>query len=107
MSECSKLPFFIEVMAPAYLSEDMLFYTATSWSFEYSDAIKKYVWDGCCSVIFYIEDINGENYAIARAVIKRDYIEHFVNIVKEALKELGGDVTRLKVRVYDPCKCQE
>ena len=106
MSECSRLPLFIEVMAPTFLSEDMLFYTSTSWDFENRDAINRYLWDGCCSVIFYIENINGENYAIARAVVKRGYTEQFVNIVKKALKGLGADVTRLKVRVYDPCKCQ-
>jgi len=106
VSECSKLPLILEVMAPTYLSEDMLFYTATSWGFENKDAINKSIWDGCCGVIFYIESVGNEKYAVARAVVKRDYSERFVNIVKEALKGLGSDVSRLKVRVYDPCKCQ-
>ena len=105
-SNCSKLPLILEVMAPALLSADMLFYTTTSWGFENRDTINKYIWDGCCGVIFYIEDVDGENYVIARAVVKRDYVEQFINIVKKALRELGGDVTKLKVRVYDPCKCQ-
>ena len=105
-SNCSKLPLFLEVMAPTFLSEDMLFYTTTSWGFENKDAINKCIWDGCCGVIFYIENINGENYVIARTVVKRGYTEQIVNIIKDALKRLGADTTRLKVRVYDPCKCQ-
>jgi len=106
MSECSRLPLILEVMAPASISVDMLFYTASSWGFGNKDTINRYIWDGSSGVIFYIESVNGEDYVIARAVIKRDFTEQFVNIVKVALKELGADVSRLKVNVYDPCKCQ-
>jgi hypothetical protein len=102
MSECFRLPLILEVMAPASVSVDMLFYTASSWGFENRDAINKYIWNECCGVVFYVD----ENHVTAIAIIKRDYTERFVNIIKEALKGLGADVTRLKVRVYDPCKCQ-
>ena len=106
MSECSRLPLILEVMAPTSISIDMLFYTVNRWGFRNKDTINRYIWEGSSGVIFYIESVNSEDYVIARAVIKRDFTEQFVNIVKEALKELGGDVSRLKVRVYDPCKCQ-
>jgi hypothetical protein len=102
MSECYRLPLILEVMAPASISVDMLFYTTSSWGFENRDVINKYIWNECCGVVFYVD----ENHVTAIAIIKRDYTEHFVNIIKEALKGLGADVTRLKVNVYDPCKCK-
>ena len=102
MSECFRLPLILEVMAPASISVDMLFYTASSWGFENRDAINKYIWNECCGVVFYVD----ENHVTAIAIIKRDYTEQIVNIIKDALKELGADVSRLKVNIYDPCKCQ-
>ena len=96
----------MEVMAPTSLSGDVPFHVVATWGFENRDAINKCLWDGCCSVIFVLEQKSGEEYVIARAVVKRENAEQFIHVVKKALKKMGADITRLKVMVYDPCKCQ-
>ncbi len=54
-SNCSELPLFLEVMAPALESgstlQAELFYTVDEWGFRNRDVINRYVWDGCGSVI--------------------------------------------------------
>ena len=109
-SNCSELPLFLEVMAPALESgstlQAQLFYTVDSWGFRNRDVINRYVWDGCCSVMFYIENIEGKDHVVARAVVKRDKVNTLIDIVKDALASIGVDMNKLRVKTYNPCKCQ-
>jgi hypothetical protein len=109
-SNCSELPLFLEVMAPALESGSTLQYnlfsTVDEWGFRNRDVINMYVWDGCCRVMFYIENVEGKDHVVARAVVKRDKANILIDIVKDALASIGVDMNKLRVRTYDPCKCQ-
>ena len=109
-SKCSELPLFLEVMAPALESgstlQDMLFSTVDSWGFRNRDVINRYVWDGCCGVRFYIENVEGKDHVVARAIAKRDKVNILIDIVKDALVSIGVDTNKLRIKTYDPCKCQ-
>jgi len=109
-SNCSELPLILEVMAPALETgstlQDKLFSTVDSWGFEHKSVIEKYVWDGCCKVMFYIENVEGKDHVVARAIAKRDKVDLLIDIVKEALVSIGVDTNKLRIKTYDPCKCQ-
>ena len=108
MSDCSSVPLFIEVMAPALETgstlQDTLFSTINSWGFRNRDVIGKFVCDFCSGVAFYIENINGKDHVIARTAVRRGKVDVVVGIIKEALVQIGVDVGKLSVRVFDPCE---
>jgi len=110
MSDCFNVPLFIEVMAPALETgstlQDILFSTINGWGFRNRDVIGKFVCDFCSGVAFYIESVNGKDYVIARTAVKRGKVDVIVGIIKEALVQVGVDVGKLSVRVYDPCECK-
>jgi len=110
MSDCSSVPLLIEVMAPALESgsslQDVLFSTIDSWGFRNRDVIGRFVCDFCSGVAFYIENIGGRDYVIARTAVRRGKADVVVGIIKEALVQIGVDVGKLSVRVYDPCECK-
>jgi len=118
MSNCSNVPLFLEVMAPALESgstlQDVFFNTVSGWGFEYKDVINKFVCDFCSGVMFYIENIDGKDHVVVRTAVKRDIdfyktamkVDVLISIIKEALSMIGVDMNKLRVRIYDPCKCQ-
>jgi hypothetical protein len=110
MSNCDNVPLFLEVMAPALSSgstlQDILFNTASNWASEYKNVIEKFVCDFCSGISFYIENVDGKDHVIARTAIKRDKTDVIISIIKEALSMIGVDMNKLRIKIYDPCKCQ-
>ncbi len=58
--------------------------------------INRYVWDGCGSVMFYIENVEDKDHVVARAVVKRDKVNTLIDIVKDALASIGVDMKQTK-----------
>jgi len=107
MSDCSSVPLFLEVMAPALESgstlQDVLFSTASSWASKYRDVISKFVCDFCSGASFYIENIGGRDYVVVRTAVNRGNVDVVVGIIKDALAMIGVDSNQLVVRTFDPC----
>jgi len=107
MSDCSASPIFLEVRVPAVkvgselLNE--LFDAINRKAMDSEMIIRRNVWVSCCGISFDIEDIDGKEYVVAHAVVKRGGVNAVVNVVRDVLTQVSVDLNQLVVRTFDPC----
>jgi len=107
MSDCSASPIFLEVSVPAVkvgselLNE--LFDAINRKVMDSETIIRRNVWIGCCGISFDIEDIDGKEYVVAHAVVKRGGVDAIINVVRDVLTQVSVDLNQLVVRTFDPC----
>jgi hypothetical protein len=112
MSDCPASPVFVEISGPALESgsdlQVKLFSVVNNKAPSVKEVVERNLWVVNCGVSFYIENIGGRDFVVARGIVKRGGVDDIVNVVKDVFTLVGVDLSGLRVRVFDPCefKCQ-
>ena len=110
MSECDDVPVFVEIKAPSVWhgsNLDVVFLEVISaWQSTIRDVIVKASWMGEHSVIFNAVHDSGKDFIEFKGVIKRSEVIPVTKTVSKIFTEIGIVQDKMKIKIYDPCKCQ-